>query len=320
MVALRAAWRGIGRALASPKLLLWLWAANLLAALPAAVVVEEAIHREIGASRVEERLRDGFDMAWYGEYRHRARGLEDSFTPTHSGPGAFFANLDHWLRGDLLELPPALVATGVAWALLWVLLLGGVLEQWVRPAPRLELGRFLSAAGRYFFRLLRLAALTVGLYYGVYRLARALFPRLEELTQTATRESTVLAAYLAGAAVVVALLALVRTIADYAKIALVGEERRSSLFALLAGARFVLLPPVRTGGVALLFGLAAAAALAAYALVAPGAGAADAGALAAAVGIGQLYLVVKLLLRLGLLGAEVTVYQGAARDTLPPPL
>lgn len=320
MVTVVAAFSGLGRALASPKLLLWLWLANLLAALPAAVLIGDSIHDSIGASRVDEALREGFDLIWWSEYREQAQGLERTFEPSHSGPGAFFANLDAWFSGSLFELPPAAVAMGVGWALLWVLLLGGVLEQYVRPSPAVALERFLGAGGRYFLRFVRLLLVAAPLYYGVYRLAGVLFPWVERASREVTEEKVVLVRYLGAAALVVGLLVLVRMIFDFAKISIVSQERRSALLAALEGLGFVLRHPIRTFGLAAIFGLLGAAGLAVFSLVAPGAGQTDWTALAGALLLGQLALIGRLLLRCAWLAGEVALYEKPGRETLPRPL
>ncbi|MHC4816335.1 MAG: hypothetical protein ACYTFN_25050, partial [Planctomycetota bacterium] len=82
---MRALIGGLGDTLTSPRQLVVLWLALVLVALPAGVLIEESIRASIGASRVDENLREGLDLSWLGEYRSHARGLEESVQPSIVG-------------------------------------------------------------------------------------------------------------------------------------------------------------------------------------------------------------------------------------------
>ncbi len=302
--------RGLGSALSAPGLLAWLWLANLLVALPAAVVVMAALEKSIGPSLVHENLRTGFDPGWFAEFEGEAEGIAATFTPAAVlGAGGFLKNLDAWLSGRLFELFPGALALGALYALIWACLLGGVLERFCQLGSAYPLRRFLADGGEYFLRFLRLAVLSGVLYYLIYRLARWLFRRLEDLTRDATSETVILAWVLGASALVALCLTVVRMAFDYAKIATVLEKRRSMLGAALAGFRFVLARPLRTLGLVLGFAILGALALGLYAVLAPGAGQASAGAVLLAFLAGQALLVLKLLLRLSLLAGEMALYR-----------
>ena len=304
----RALLSGLGDTLSSPRLLGLLWLTLLLVALPAGVAIEESIHAAIGASRVDEGLRQGLDLAWLGEYASRARGLERTVRPTIIGRGAVLDNLEAAFSGSLF-LDARTLAFGAAWALVWLFLLGGALDRFARRERRLVLPPFLAAAARFFPRLLRLTVVSGLFYFGVYRFARWLFPWIDRLTRDLTAERQVLLAHLAGALVVVALLALVNLVFGYAKIAVVCEGRRSSLGALLRAVGFVARHPARTVGLYLALSLIALAVIGAYALVAPGAGQSTALGIALAFLVGQLFLVARLAARLTFFAAQMRLYE-----------
>lgn len=307
---MRALVGGLGDALASPRQLALLWLALLLVALPAGVLIEESIHASIGASRVDESLRQGLDMAWLSEYGSRARGLETSMQPSIVGRGAVFDNLESWFSGGLF-LDTRTVAFGVAYALIWLFLLGGVLDRFARRESNFVSAPFMAAGARFFPRLLRLTVVSGVLYFGIYRLARWLFPWIEQLTKDVTVERTVLLANLAGACVVVTLLGLVNLVFGYAKIAVVYEGRRSSLGALMRAARFVAGHPGKTIGLYLLLACLALLVIALYALLAPGPGQSTVVGVALALLMGQLFLVARLAVRLSFFGAQMRLYEAA---------
>ncbi len=299
---------GLGDTLASPRQLVVLWLALLLVALPAGVLIERSIHASIGASRVDESLRQGLDLGWLSEYGSRARGLERSVKPSIVGRGAVYDNLESWFSGALF-LDARTVAFGAAYALIWLFLLGGALDRFARRERRFVLAPFMAAGARFFPRLLRLTVISGVLYFGIYRLARWLFPWIERLTRDLTAERQVFAANLAGALVVVALLGLVNLLFGYAKIAVVYEGKPSSLGALVRAARFVAGHLGKAIGLYLTLALVGLGLIALYALVAPGPGQSTAVGIALAFLLGQLYLVARLALRLTFFSAQMRLYE-----------
>ncbi len=311
MTAIGAAFRGLGKVLGSPSVVLCLWLANVVVALPVAAVMAESIRESVGGSLVGDKLRDGFDMGWYGEYQADARGVESTFTPTVVGAGAFFNNIEAWFNGSLFEMHRGLLGLGILFALLWSLCLGGVLQRYGEPGGLFRLSEFLSHGGAYFFRFVRLAVLAAALYYSVYRFSGWLFARIARVTRDVTVEESVFAYVVAGSLFVVFLLTLVNMAFDYAKIATFRENRRSMLLASLKGFGFVLSHPGRA--MALYYGLGAVgvAMLFLYHIVAPGPGQSSMIGVAAAFVIAQLYLVAKLVLRLTFYSAQMSLFDDA---------
>lgn len=303
----------------NPRLLALAWFTNLAVALPFAWAIGGAIDRSIGRSVLHEKLVAGFDFGWYGEFLNAARGLEATFRPGISGIGAFFDNLEAWWTGGLFTGLPLLVGVGVLYAVVWAFLLGGALERFAGATATFGAsfgasyedrpGGLLAAGGRYLGRFLGLSALMAVGYYGLYKLARWGFGWLEETQREQTVETAALVRVLVGAALVVFLLLCLRTVADYAKVAIVAEGRRSVFSALGAGALFVVRHPGRTLGLTVAWVLLGALALALYAQVAPGVGQSSWTAVVWAFLVGQVALVLRIALRLGLLAGETRLYQ-----------
>lgn len=300
---------------AAPGLVALAWLANLAVALPFAFAIGGAIDRSVGKSLIHDKLVAGFDFGWYGEFSGAARGLESTFRPGLVGVGGFFDNLEAWWTGGLFTGMPLLVGLGLLYAVVWAYLLGGALHRFAGTTPSFGSGYaerpsgVLAAGGRYLGRFLRLAPLVALGYYAIYKLARWGFGWIEGLQREQTVERTVFFQVLAGAVVIVFLLLALRTVADYAKVAIVTEDRRSVFSALGAGLLFVARHPARTLALTLAWVLLGAAALALYAQLAPGAGQASWSAVVFAFLVGQLALVVRISLRLGLLAGETRLYQ-----------
>lgn len=311
---IRAFVSGLRAAVRHWRLVALLWAVNLAVALPFAAALAGEIRASVGNSLVAEELLAGWDAGWHGELQFEGGRLVQTFGGEVLGAGAFFENLERWWKGDLLSLPPALVAAGLLYAVLWAFLLGGVLERLVRPGDADR--PFWGAAGRYALRFVRLALLSGVLYYLLYRLVRAGFGALEDAARDVTSERTALLWVLAGVALTILLLAAVRVVFDYAKIAVVAEGRRSALGAAWAGLRFVAARPFATLGLYGAFALLGALLLALYALLPPFTGGGTWATVLLAALVPQVALAGKLALRLGLLGAESRLY---GHPEAPPP-
>jgi hypothetical protein len=311
MSVTKAAFKGLARVLGSPLLVLALWIFNFAAALPLALVMAGSIESSIGASLVHQKLRDGFDMGWFGEYQSRAEGIETSLSPSIVGVGAFLDNLEAWFDGGLFGTSRGLVAAGVVYAVLWALLLGGVLHRLGGAQGMFRLSEFLSQGGAFFFRFLRLAVLSGILYYLVYRFSAWLFGRIQESTLDVTAEKTILGYVAAAALLVLCLLSFVNMAFDYAKIATFKENRRSMLLATLKGFGFVLGNLGKTLTLYLGLALLGAILLGVYGLVAPGPSQASAAGVVLAFLVGQAFLVAKLVLRLTFYASEMALYESA---------
>jgi len=309
----RSIFRGLGLALTSPAILLGLWLVNVAVALPAAVALRAELEDAVGASLFHRSLEEGFDTDWYAEYHAGATGLAKTFTPSVIGAAAIFDNLENWWKGGLFGLWPGLVALGVAYALVWAFLLGGVLEKLHQPERLFATEAFLSACGRHFASFLGLVAMAALPYYLVYRFARWLFPAIEGAMADVTSERTILWAVLAGAAVIVLLLSLVRLVFDYAKVAVI-LEKRGAISALGRGVVFVLGHPIKTFGVYAGMGTIWLGVIALYAVLAPGTGQSTLFAVILAFAFSQLYLIARLYVRLALLGAEMTLLESRGRS------
>lgn len=312
---------GLGRVASFPALLVWLYLASLALALPLAVVVHDAIRADLGASTVDQRLREGFDMEWYGEFDYaHPRGVAASFGPQVIGPLPVLVNLEAWLDGNILRQPPAILAAGAGLLLVWAFFAGGILDRYAHPGGEHTRARLFRTGGEYWFRYLRLLVLSLLLYFLVFGgIVNPLQQRLGDWTRDVLAERTVmlltaLAYLLAGV-----LLVVIGAAMDYAKIALVADQRRSAVLAMLRGFRFVVSRPGKTLGLYLLLAAVAGLAMLLYARFAPGAGQAGAAGLLGAFLCGQLYILARIGIKLWFLASQTALYQSAAPAVEPPP-
>ena len=306
--AARAWWNGVRSVVAAPRLVGWIWLSGLLFALPLALVVADSIHGSLGASTTGRDLLEGLDLVWLDEHRSGTRGLGATLEVSQIGAGAFLDNLESWFSGELFTQQPGIVAAGLAFVVIWAFLLGGAMA-YLQSGERPRLRGFAAFGGEFVFRFVRLAGVMGVAYYFVYRFSRWLFERVEEAVRDVTVEKAVLVYYLVAAVVTVVLLALLRMASDYAKAAIVVEDRRSALLAALRGFRFVLTHPIRTFALVVVVALVGLGALWLYDLVGSGVGQRSWPAVVAAFAVGQLFLAFRIALRLSLVAGQLHLYQ-----------
>ena len=220
--------------------------------------------------------------------------LVDPVLHTHSGRnvGVTMATRIVYIAGGdrSIDVQWSLLYPGAI--LLWLFLLGGILDRLARDRP-IRTASFFAACGVYFFRFLRLA-LPVALIYWAFQ--QWLIAAVADL---AARWPD------AWHVILVAVVAAIDAVAHIAAVRMVVEDRRSAIGAWMAAIRFVVRRPARVGGLYLvnwLIGLALFSAW--FRLVPPGT---DASALALA--SATVVMAVRLIARLAWLASEIVLFQ-----------
>ncbi len=313
MTILSAIRAGLRRVSASPKLIVFLWLLNFAVAVPLAMVMSDQIESSIGASLVHEKLRAGFDIDWYEEFAYNTNGLGKTFSPAVIGVGPFLSNLESWLDHSLFVGHPGIVGFGIGYIVLWMFVLGGILDRFARHGARLTMEGFFSASGRYFQRFFLLAIISGILYCLVFTfISPNLFSFIANANRDTTVERTVFFLTAGAYALVALLLAVVNMAFDYAKISTVLHDQRNMLVAALRGFQFIFSHPAKTFGLYITLGIVALLLLGIYSVMAPGAEQASAVGVIAAFIVGQLFLVIKLITRLMFFGGQMALYEATA--------
>ena len=163
-----------------------------------------------------------------------------------------------------------------------------------------------AACGVYFVRFLRLGIIAAAVYWLLFVsfhtwLFDAVYPRL---TANLTVERTAFFYRVALYVIFAVPVLFANLVFDYAKVRAVVEDRRSMIGALGAGARFVIRNPA-TLGLYALNTLLFLVVIALYFLVAPG-GSSNLLAFA----IGQIYIVLRVVVRLQFAASQTALFQG----------
>jgi hypothetical protein len=302
------AWRdGFGRVFRAPAVLTGVFAVTLLAALPLALSLRGMIEAHLGRSMVAGAVADGMDYNWWQEFTSQTSGLSDSFSPVIIGFASTLGNISSLLDGQREAFSVA-VALSV-YLLTWIFLSGGIIDRYARQRQTRAHG-FFAAAGVFFWRFLRLGLVAGAAYWFLFSYVHTWL--FDDAYTRLTRDiATERGAFLwrvmlygwFGAALVV-----VNLVFDYARIRTVVEDRRSVIGALAAALTFVRRRPSRVGGLYTLNGLTFLLLLIVWALLAPGTTGMGLSMWLAVAGT-QLFLLVRLLLKLQFVASQTALFQ-----------
>ena len=314
MPAIKCLAVGLKRVFHTPSLILWLYIALIALAFPLAAAMRSVLRGAIGDSLVQQNLRQGFDLDWYGEFAAKHAGLAGSFGPGVVGILPMMGNLEKVVDGTLFETDGTVLAVGVLFLLVWAFFGGGVIYRYANPENDFSRPILFAESARFFCRFVRLLIVSVALYWAVaHWLAGELFRWMEEATRDVTAERTVMLYTALIYALILLVLVLLGVVFDYAKIALVCENRSSAILALVRGFRFVLAHPVKCSGIYLALLLAGGIWLAAFSLIAPGPNQSTTLAVILTFGLGQLFLLGRLILKLWFLSGQTLLFESSSK-------
>jgi hypothetical protein len=295
---------GLMRVKRAPFLVIGVWLTTLLLALPLTIVLQEMIGAHLGASMAAQTAAAGVNYDWWNEFLAQTSGAGLSFVPAILGFAAVMKNLS--TIADAEALPTVIAIAVVTHMTVSLFLAGGLMDRLARD-HRVGSAAFFSACGVYFLRFLRLGVIASVVYWMLFVpyhqwLFDDLYPSLiHEVTVERTAFFIRLALYLAFAAP----LFFFNILFDYAKIRAVVEDRRSMIGAVGASWRFIRRHPLAVLALYKLNALLFLLVMGIYYLAAPGGGA---GAIAFA--IGQLYIVLRVIVRLQFTASQTALFQG----------
>jgi hypothetical protein len=295
-------WR---RVIGAPALSASLLVVTLLIALPLGRALGGMIEDHLGSSMAAHDAAYNWNAGWAAEFAAQAQGLGRTFTHEIIGFGGTLKILSG--IADNQPLNVTLAGAVMAFSVLWLFLTGGILDRLARGRA-VRAGGFFAACGGYFFRMLRLAAVMWTVYWALFKwLHPFLLTRVyDHFTRDMTQEKNgLIVRVLLYLAFGLALL-IVNLIFDYAKVRMVVEDRRSVISALGASMRFLRRRPFRAFGLYLLNVVAFLMVLRLWLEVAPQAW----HSIGWAFLITQIYLLVRIWLRLAFVSSQIVFFQG----------
>jgi hypothetical protein len=295
---------GVMRVKRAPWLVIGVWLSTLLMAMPLAIVLHEQIADHLGSSMAARAAADGVNFDGWNEFLSQTSGVGVSFVPASMGFAAVMKNLS--TVADTTAVPTTIAIAVASYMLLSLFLSGGVLDRLARDRA-LGAAAFFSACGVYFVRFMRLGVIASGVYWVLFFPYHAwLFDRLfPALTAETTVERTAFLIRLGLYAAFALPLFACNILFDYAKIRAVVEDRRSMIGAVAASWRFIRRQPIAVWSLYKINAFVFLVVLGVYFLMAPGA---TADSLAFAVG--QVYIVMRVIVRLLFTASQTALFQG----------
>jgi hypothetical protein len=294
---------GLRRVQRAPWLVVGLWMSTVLLALPLAIALHGQIGDHLGSSMAAKTAAEGVNYDWWNEFLAQTTGVGQTFVPAILGFAAVLKNLGG--VADAQGLPAVMASVVASQLVVSLFLIGGALDRLARDRA-LGAGAFFAACGVYFVRFLRLAIIAAAVYWLLFVSFHSfLFDKVNpRLTENLSVERTGFVYRVALYVIFAVPVLFANVVFDYAKVRAVVEDRRSMIGALSAGARFVIRNPA-TLGLYALNTLVFLAVIALYFLAAPG-GSRNLPAFA----IGQIYIVLRVVVRLQFAASQTALFQG----------
>ena len=295
---------GLNRVKRTPWLVMGLWLSTFLIALPLAGLLLDQIRASLGASLAAREAVSGVNYDWWNEFLAQTSGVGSTFVPAIIGFAAVLKNLNTF--ADVVAIPTIILGAVVTNMLVSLFLIGGVLDRLARDRA-VGSGAFFSACGTYFVRFLRLGIITFLVYallFGRYHswLFDDVYPLLtNEMTVERNAFFVRLALYIAFALP----LFFFNMLFDYAKVRAVVEDRRSMIGAIVASWRFIKRQPLAVCMLYAINVLLYLIVIALYYVAAPGAS-----ANLSAFAVGQIYIVLRVIVRLQFAASQTALFQG----------
>jgi len=294
---------GLARVRHAVWLVVGLWLSTILLALPLVVTLHGMLGEHLGASLAAETAASGVNFDWWNEFLAQAAGVGQTFVPAIIGFAAVIKNLIG--IADAEHLPLVIASAVSAQIVVSMFLVGGVYDRLARDRA-IGAGGFFQACGIYFFRFLRLGVMAAAMYWLLFA---KVHPWLFDtaftwLTKDVTVERTAFF-YRLGLYVFFGIAVLkTNLVFDYAKVRSVVEDRRSMIGALVGSIRFIWRNPGATLGLYTLNALLFLAVIGLYALAVP-----DASANMTAFLAGQIYIVLRVMVRLQFAASQIALFQ-----------
>ena len=299
-------WRRIGR---NPAVLLILWLATLVVAIPPALTLQQELRTHLGDSLASDTAADGVNYESWQEFRATASPLGKTLRTDVIGFATVMDNTS--ALADMTPRALPLLIAGTLFVLLVWFLTPALIHRLAAGDRRERPGLF-AVSGAFAPRMLRFGVVSSIVYGSLFG---SVHPWLfGELFETATHDLTVertaffvrLGLYIGFFVVVGA----VNLLLDIAKVRLVVEDRHSVIAAINAAIRFIVAHPALAIGVYVLNLLSLGLVFAAYAVVAPGA---TTGAWTAFI-IGQAYIAARVAVKLAFWAGAIDALQRAFKS------
>jgi len=225
-------------------MILWLYGINLVVSLLILFPAYATLKTEAGHSLEFVKLLDGFDATVFTDFMHTSGKAVGPLLSVGRWLGLLYGVLSVFFTGGILFQLSSVIGTGA-------------------KAPSFRLSSFLQSCGPYFWRFLRVSALTTGLVIGLAVIGILIAVVIVLAGEDSLNEQQMLVAIAAGFLLVGLPATVLLCAGDYARVLLFRHDGQRAIHALKEALRFVLrngktaygLYGLLMGAGAILFGL-----------------------------------------------------------------
>jgi len=284
---------------------------NLAVATILAIPMFATLNNSFGARAVREKMIQNFDYDWWSTFRLGANSFEKTIRPSlSSGFGTLFDNLQLLLNGKFNSFGIWILVFGVVYLLLAAFMNGGVIGIYADEKRSFTVSRFFSNSGFYFHHFFALTFAVAILFFIVYKfISPALFGIINGLSRNWMSDRAVWFVHLAGYIILLFIIAFFNMIFDYAKIIIVLEKKKSSWLCIWLGFKFAVKHFAKTIGLYFLLAAVGLGLVLVFGLAQTFVQPTQIVLLVVVIAIQQIFIFLKIGLRLDFYGAQMALYQ-----------
>ncbi|MBD3385527.1 hypothetical protein GF407_11450 [candidate division KSB1 bacterium] len=291
------------------KMIPLIYAVNFTLTLLLAIPFLINLYDKIGDRVIRDDMLHGFDSSWWMHFD--PRHILASFRPgLLNGIIPLFDNVEMVLTGQFNFYGFWMLLFGLVWLLLSSFLNGGVLGLFTDEKRSFSVSRFFSNAGFYFHHFFALLLTALIVFFLFYKFVQPLLLILfDQFTTNWSSDTLRLLLHSIAFSIVLFLVYFINMIFDYAKIIIVVEKKDSSWMSIWLGIKFVFAHFGRAMGLYLLIAAIAALGTLIFGLILSFSKDQFFLVLIAVI-LQQLFMLVKIGIRLLFYGSQLSLYSG----------
>lgn len=278
---------------------------GLLAALPFMTHMEQTLR----GTAAEERVLTGFDYDWFSRMQDGKNPWVGSLELAQVGPAVFLRNYELLMQGTFLGLPPLLLGLAALYGLVQVFFAGGALSLLGRSAGPFRLSEFIRDCGCYFLRFLRILFIGLAVLLFSSMLIRPVLAWLRAFLNSRFSEPVQVLGGFGIYLFIGGLLAIWALLNDYSRIRLIQDGKNSALLSWLGAIYFACRRPRKILLLYLVFVAVGGALVFGYSAIDRSIAMNSAWRVIALFILQQVYLAVRIGMRLALLAGQTVLYQ-----------
>ncbi|MBN2000390.1 hypothetical protein JW935_22765 [candidate division KSB1 bacterium] len=301
--------QGVSLVVQNYKMIIVIYAVNIALVLAIAIPMFVSLNEEIGKMGIRDEITESIHVEWWTEFQFSAEGIQQTIRPAlGSGFGMIFENLELILTGRFNTYGVWIFVFGLCYLFLAAFLNGGAIGLFSDEKKNYTTSRFFSNSAFYYHHFFAIALTVLLLYTLIYKLfCGGLWGLLKGAGGSSAAMSNI--SHYAGFAIILLVIIFFNMVMDYTKIIVVNEKKESSWLCIWLSIVFIFKNFLKSWGLYfLLSGVSIALILAAGILIST-LNSQSVILSILVILLGQVYIILKIGLRLVFYSAQTTFYQ-----------